>query len=372
VDFLGSNLATPKGIVYMLPGGGMNFKSSFLTPIDDNLAQYFRKSGYLVVGITPREDNVPSTVTKYGFMRTWGMGAHLRDIGKVIGVIQANPAFAGKPFRVLGHSFGAAYALDYASKCSGLRLPLPEKVIALDIYSFAPGTEESMESYFTARLIEDTVMGQEGLYAEGSYAEIKLLMLASLLLPDVVIPDALVPGLPNDFTFEGFLYYSMIYSTALESVESFDWPLQGSYAAGSYSLGALGNPWDDSCSLAYSSMCTLREAGLKVGSGLVPFAVYRDFFEVNAYLGGYGIDWENISSKVLWVNTALGYNEYMAGASMIPQGSTESCPYSVLTLVIGGFGHLDILSNHPLNTRSTSARKANWYWLTYPDYPRIN
>jgi len=107
VDFLGSNFSAPKGIVYMLPGGGMNFRASYLTPIEDNLAQYFRKSGYLVVGITPREDNVPASVTDYSFMKDWDMGAHLQDIRKIIGVIQGNSLFAGKPFRVLGHSFGA-------------------------------------------------------------------------------------------------------------------------------------------------------------------------------------------------------------------------------------------------------------------------
>jgi pimeloyl-ACP methyl ester carboxylesterase len=369
VDFLGSNFSTPKGIVYMLPGGGMNFKSSFLTPLADNLAQYFRKSGYLVVGITPREDNVPATVTQYGFMKSWGMGAHLQDIRKIIGVIQGNAAFAGKPFRVLGHSFGAAYALDYASKCSDLGAPVPEKVIALDIYSFAPGTENSYYSGLTCEGFRD-IIDVYGQYADASYSSIKSLMLVSALLPYVISPESYAE-LDRYFTYEGFLYYSMIESHELPSVQTGDWPLAHGYVAGTYTKNPC-NPFLDSYSLAYSSMSTLREASLKVGSGLVPYAVYRDFFAVNAYNGTYSIDWENITSKVLWVNTGLGYNENMAGASLIPQVSTGTCPHSVLTFVLGGFGHLDILSNNYLNTRGTATRKANWYWLTYPDYPRIN
>ncbi|HQG30340.1 MAG TPA: hypothetical protein PLA83_00310 [Deltaproteobacteria bacterium] len=114
VDFVGSNFQCPRKVIYLLPGGGVNFRSSFLTPTSDNLAQFFRKNGYLVVGITPREDNVPILLS-YRCMEGWGLEKHRFDIRKIISIIQGK---IGLPYTILGHSFGAAYALDYASRYS--------------------------------------------------------------------------------------------------------------------------------------------------------------------------------------------------------------------------------------------------------------
>jgi hypothetical protein len=368
VDFLGSNFSSPRGIVYMLPGGGMSFKSSFLTPTDDNLAQYFRKSGFLVVGITPREDSVPSSVTDYAFMSTWGMGQHLADIKKIIKTVQASSLCAGKPFRVLGHSFGAAYALDYASKCASLGAPTPEEVIALDIYSFADGSNESAHS--ATSFADFTDLLNQGYYADASYADLKLLMLISALLPDVISTEA-YDETGRYFTYQGFLYYSLIESWLLPSVQYGDWPLARSYVAGRYNLSAC--PMFDSYTMYYTNICTLRDASLKIGSGLVPNAVYRDFFAANAYNGYYGISWNTLNTNLLWVNTQLGYNEYKAGAKYVyDRFAAEGKPYSVLTMTLCGFGHLDALSNNSLNTQTTSSRKANWYWLTAPYSPSVN
>jgi hypothetical protein len=120
-------------------------------------------------------------------------------------------------------------------------------------------------------------------------------------------------------------------------------------------------------------MGTLRDASLKIGSGLVPNAVYRDFFATNAYNGFYGISWNTLNTNVLWVNTQLGYNGYKAGAkSVYDRFVAEGRPYSVLTMTLSGFGHLDVLSNNSLNTQTTPWRKANWYWLTAPYSPSVN
>ena len=325
VDLMGSNFSEAKKVVYMLPGGGVNFASSFFTPMDNNLAQFFRKAGYLVVGITPREDSVPGGITDYSFMANWGMDKHKKDIQKIIGIIQAK--INNKPYRVLGHSFGAAYALDYASTCKD---PSFEKVIALDIYSY-DGSSAAAASY--------DIFWQKakyGPYADASYTDMKSLMLISLLLPKI---DSGVPrgdfG-PGDFTFEGLLYFSLIWST-YSGIEETDWPLVQSYAAGEYYPAVC--PVFDRYYLTKSDINTVRAASFKVGSGLVPYAVYRDWFAVNSYNtpATYRINWLGIMVPVVWLNTALGYGENMDGADLIPSS------VFVTADVIPGYGHLDIL-----------------------------
>ncbi|HVN70448.1 MAG TPA: hypothetical protein VMU10_00380 [Desulfomonilia bacterium] len=333
VDLVGSNLQCAQKIIYLLPGGGVNFKSSFLTPfLGDNLAQYLRKNGYLVVGITPREDNVPSA-DSYPFMAGWGLAKHKADMRKIISIVQAKVHL---PYCVLGHSFGAAYALDYAASYPNE----PEKTIALDIYSFAPGdTVRVHDADITYGAFLD-LMGDKQ-YADSSYSDIKSLMLISLLFPWVDSGQSRSDlSLPGDFTFEGLLYYSMIWSSTLPGIHTpltglpGDWPLVQSYVAGQYILAQ--NPWNDTYSFSKTDICTLREAAVKVGSGLVPCALYRDYFAVNAFNGAYTINFSAITKPVLWLNTELGYgtSAYHADNPNVEAG------------IILGYGHLDALSSN--------------------------
>jgi pimeloyl-ACP methyl ester carboxylesterase len=345
VDLLGSNFQSAQKIIYLLPGGGVNFKSSFFTPMNDNLAQYLRKEGYLVVGITPREDNVPASAAYC--MANWGMEKHRTDIRKIINIIQTRIKL---PYRILGHSFGASYALDYAGHYSdGL-----EKIIALDIYSFDPGDAQKV---YASEISYDAFLQliSRGQYADSSYSDIKSLMLISLILPKIDSGTSRVAlGYPGDFTFEGLLYFSMIDSYLVPGIHTpltglpGDWPLVQSYVSGGYNFAQ--NPLNDTYSLYHSDMFTLREAGFKVGSGLVPCAVYRDYFAVNAYNGAYAINWAGINKPVLWVNTALGYGNNLFGATLIRNAGNTN----VRTAVIPGYGHLDALS-------SSTAKEDVWH-----------
>jgi pimeloyl-ACP methyl ester carboxylesterase len=331
VDLVGSNFQSAQKVVYMLPGGGVNFSSSFFTPLDTNLAQAFRKAGYLVVGITPREDKVPLGGS-YSCMAAWGMAKHRQDVRKVVEVIQARLHL---PYRILGHSFGAAYALDYAGFYAD---NLPEKVIALDIYSF----EDSLQAADSYDTFCDLILS--GRYADASYADMKSLMLISLLLPKLDSGDPRPVG--GDFTYEGLLYYYMVWSSEIPGIEVTDWPLVQSYVAGDYAFAA--NPLHDAYSLDHSDMCTLREAAFKVGSGLVPYALYRDYFAANVKNGAYSVNWSAISMPVLWINTEYGYGVNTYGATRIPNKGVYIMP---------GYGHLDVLS-------SRTAQSDLWYLLT--------
>jgi pimeloyl-ACP methyl ester carboxylesterase len=364
VDFVGSNFSNVQKIVYLLPGGGMNFRSSFFTPIDSNLAHYFRNNGYLVIGITPRENNVPSGLSpsSYAFMADWGLEQHKDDIQKVIGIIQGkiNQRYPTLKYRVLGHSFGAAYALDYASDCSGSLLEKLEKVIALDIYSFNP---DPADPYFnqSARSYDDinNMLLDGGPYVDSTYSSFMSLMFISMLFPKI---DSGTPRpSPNlgDFTFESLLYYSMINSksTAIpgnELIDITDWPLVQSYVSGDYLFSPC--PLFDSYHFNHSNLSTLREASFNLGSGLVPYAVYRDYFAGNAYNteDTYKINWSEITKPVLWVNTELGYGGHPP-FYRIPYGATKITQCT--PQFIPGYGHLDVLS-------SRTAQQDVWYLFT--------
>lgn len=333
VDFMGSNFQCPRKIIYLLPGGGVNFRSSFLTPTEDNLAQFFRKKGYLVVGITPREDNVPILLS-YRCMESWGMEKHRLDIRKIIGIIQGK---LGLPYTILGHSFGAAYALDYASRYSDSAL---ERIIALDIYSFGPDDTEAIGKSARSRDAYQELIN-EGTYADSSYSPMKALMLAAALFPNLDSGEPRTAlGYPGNFTYEDLLYFSLIRSSLLDGTATpktglpGDWPLVRSYAAGWYVPAQ--DPADDQYHLAKSSMGVLRDASLKIGSGLVPCALYRDFYAVNAGTGPYFINWSAITKPVLWINTQFGYGGKMYGADLMGSCETDQ---------ITGYGHLDALAS---------------------------
>jgi pimeloyl-ACP methyl ester carboxylesterase len=332
VDVLGSNFASAKKVIYLLPGGGGNFSASFFTPMDNNLAQFFRQAGFLVIGITPREDNAPPGI----YMADWGMAKHKADIQEIIGIIQAKIKL---PYWVLGHSFGAAYALDYSSTCND---DLFKKVIALDIYSFDPTKVPDMvtDAEITYEAFLELI--NEGQFADSTFSDFKSLMFISLLFPKSDSGELRPIG--GDFTYEGLLYFSMIDSYLLPGIHTpltglaNDWPLVQSYVAGKYTFAA--NPLADTYRLTHSDIGTLRTAIFKLGSGLTPCAVYRDYFAVNAYNGAYTINWSGIRVPVLWVNSRLGYSGNTYGATLIKNsGNTNvKVPPS-----IPGYGHLDVL-----------------------------
>jgi pimeloyl-ACP methyl ester carboxylesterase len=258
-------------------------------------------------------------------MATWGMDKHKADIQKIILIIQANTN--NRPYRVLGHSFGAAYALDYASTCTD-KPSVFEKVIALDIYSYNR-LDQAADSYelFNQKAAQPP-------YADASYTDMKSLALISLLLPKLDSGVSRGDGLGN-FTFEGLLYFSLIWSTS--SVQETDWPLVQSYAAGVYIPAWC--PLFDRYYLTKSDINTIRSASFKIGSGLVPYAVYRDWFDVSGDNVDYSIDWLGIMVPVVWLNTELGYGTNRYGGDQIgASGPVDDDENGIL-----GYGHLDIL-----------------------------
>jgi pimeloyl-ACP methyl ester carboxylesterase len=345
VDIVAGKDSTPTKVIYFFPGGGTNFHASFFTPHSDNIAHYFREHGYVIVGITPREDNVPAEVKDTRFARGWGMTKHRADVRHVIEAVQRELEL---PYEVLGHSYGASLALDYGATFSDELA----RLIILDIYAFDPRTEGQ-----SIRLAQRTYSAYDQLLVLGTYLEAMGASVGNLAtwsdaerVADSGFARALVSDRRGNFTNEGLYYYSMIETSAMPGLHSlfsglkFDWPVHASYLAGTYTL--QDNPRDDTFELIHVDKARLKESAAAAGSGLVPAAYSRDYWAAVAGNNTYQIAWANIQCPFLWVNTELGYAAQQYGAL----AAREAGNTSVEAQVVKGYAHADILLGHNART----------------------
>ncbi|OGV45743.1 MAG: hypothetical protein A2X46_09575 [Lentisphaerae bacterium GWF2_57_35] len=339
IDVLGSrNGCPPRKVLYMLSVSGMNFQSTYFTPMHDNLAQFFRKHGYLVVGITARENAVPAGAD-CSPLAEWGLKKHKKDVRKIVDVVRRR---LGLRYDLFGFSYAGATVLDYAASYDD-RL---DKVIVADLFAFDPVTETNQIQ--TALHLQNCLnqMIGEGTYVDDSLAQLKYLTAMATVDPDgdSGVPRALV-GLPLEgaFTYDGLLHFWMIYSgllagdhTALSGLPR-DWPLLMSTLSGTYELAA--DPLDDRFGFTYTDQSLIRLASLKNGSGIIPLALLRDVTATAAGSGSYRIRWDDIDERVVWVNSALGYGDQNHAAQLIRQGGNRHVSVSV----IEGYGNADLL-----------------------------
>jgi pimeloyl-ACP methyl ester carboxylesterase len=338
IDIVASRDSTPTKVIYFFPGGGTNFHASFFTPHSDNVAHYFRERGYVVVGITPREDNVPATVRDTRFAADWGLTKHRADVRRVIEAVQRELAL---PYAVLGHSYGASLALDYGATFSSEL----ERLIVLDIYAFDPRTEAQ-----SIRDAQRTLTAYNQLIGLGTYLEPLGAGLGDLArwsdaerAADSGFPRSLVSGYRGNFTNESLTYYALIETTTMTGLHSFlsgltfDWALNKSYFAGAYTL--KDDPREDTFSLTHVDETRLVESAAAAGSGMVPAAFSRDYWAAAAGNSVYRLEWANIQCPFLWLNTGLGYGEQYYGAIVARDAGNTN----VQTHVVAGYGHSDIL-----------------------------
>ena len=343
----------PAKVIYLLSASSLNFRSSFFTPIEESLASYLATNGYLVVGITPREDNVPIEADP-SVMAKWGMLKHRKDVRKIIRLVQA---LVRKPYDVLGHSLGAITALDYAGAYSEGQF---RSIMLLDIPSFDPVRQPdkiacaklALGAYH--RLLKDRV------YRDTSVEGYKLLLAAATLYPDV---DSGQPraglGLPGNFTFDGLLHFSLIFTASMPGLITEltglpqEWPMVQGNTAGDYDFAP--DPADDSFELTLTDTDRLRQAVVEVGSGIAPVALARDYTSAIANLCGYRINWAGIQEKVTWINGELGMGAQTFGAKLIRRSGNTN----VTVAVMPGYGHVDLIY-------SETAREDVWSRLLAP------
>ncbi|MCX4778485.1 hypothetical protein [Streptomyces sp. NBC_01264] len=331
VDVVADTRRTPRGIAYLLPGGGLNFGSCFFTPSDLNLVHRMRREGLLVVGVTPRED----AATAQDIGPDWGLAAHRRDLASVVEALDG--AF-GLPYQYVGHSAGALLALDAASHDDSPRLT---RVVALD-------TTGPYSGDLAVRAAQ-TRTAYEARIERGSYATDP--GLAAVLARAVTDPagSSEVPWPPDPelrFTHAGLAHFVLVRTSLLPGPAN--WIYTQGHAAGSYSFGAT--PAADRFALAHTTLATWHAATAALGSGLIPDALLRDLAAVWAGEGKtYAIDWERISAEVVWINSELGRGDHSRGARLIRVGEGPQ-PRRVRFAVVPGYGHGD-----PLWSRTAAA-----------------
>lgn len=335
IDLLYSNFVAPSKVVYLLPGGGLNFQSNFFTPIDHNLAHYLRERGYLVIGINAREDSL-LTVGNSPLLKDWGLGKRKQDIRKVISTIQ--PVF---PFgyELLGHSQGGWNALDYAATYSDSL----ERVMVIDsLGPYDPNTETDLIAKAADSYDAYLALIANGEYANTAMFSFKALIAAATATPQADSGFSRQPyGHPGNFTWEGFLYFALVHTGLLEGDTT---PYTGRADAWWYHQGFFDgfytfdpDPLQDRYGLAKTPIGVINQAVLSVGAGNSTNAARRDIVAVMSGNGAYSIDFRAIDEPVNWVNAELGFGDHPYGARLIHQGGNPRVRFTV----VPGYGHGD-------------------------------
>lgn len=332
VDIVACDQTPARGVVYMLPGGSINFRSSYFVR-QEGLAAKFCRQGYLVVGISAREDHVPRDLEDTRFLQAWGMKSRREDIRSVITKVQsAVPA----PYELVGHSWGAASALDYASVYSSeLR-----RVIAMDIFSIDPDADPVAISRARRTYDAHVTLMERGVFADTSYADFSSVLRRGL---DDSEPDVISFEYPDRYTSKELMLFGLIYSAVLPGVHTpltglpGDWPMAMSTLAGEYTRGLQLRDIDRI--LSRTQATTLRVVAKELGSGVMSMAFSRDYWAVTALDPAYTLRWQDITTEVIWLNSELGFAEKSYGANLVREAGNQR----VRVEVIAGYGHADLL-----------------------------
>ncbi|MEV7027658.1 hypothetical protein [Kitasatospora sp. NPDC093558] len=328
VDVLGDPSA--QRVIHLLPGGGLNVAANFCTAQGRSLARFFADHGYLVIGTTPREDAlIPVTADWAG----WGLAAHRADLERVIAAVEAVTAL---PYELLGHSAGAALALDTAAHSgdsAGLR-----RVLVLDTTGpYDPATEP--DAVAKAEALTDLLQQQLDAGARTVDPGLKGLFARAATAPDA--PSGMPRPLPQPADDPGqfgnlaLLHYALTHTRDLPGPAN--WIYHRGHSGGTHAFGPT--PAEDRFALTHTPLAVWAEAVGRLGSGLQPTALLRDLAAVWAgRTDVHRIDWPAIRADVVWVNTELGRGDHDLGARLIRHGGAR-----VDYRVVPGYGHGDIV-----------------------------
>ncbi|MFE9427287.1 hypothetical protein ACFYNO_30445 [Kitasatospora sp. NPDC006697] len=292
VDVFPVGAEAPKRVAVLLPGGGLNARASFAVARGRSLVEVLAGRGYLPVGITPREDaQDPSGAAG------WGLAAHRADAERVLAGIER---VVGLPYDLLGHSAGAALALDLAAQpgCAARR------VLVLDTTGpYDPATEPQLAER-AGRLC----------------TQFQQLLAAGERVLDPGLKAAFAAGAGNPEVLAQ-LEYALTRTAELPGPAN--WIYHRGHSAGGEALDL--EVW--------------ARAMAALGSGVQPVALLRD---LAALWGGrsevYRIDWAAIRAEVRWVNAELGRGDHDLAPRLIRAGGAR-----VDYRVVPGLGHGDVV-----------------------------
>jgi pimeloyl-ACP methyl ester carboxylesterase len=327
----------PEKVIYLIPSSSLNFDGSFFSPLEDSLAFYLAQNGYLVVGITPREDSVPLDADPT-VMADWGMAKHRQDIRMIVKHVQRA---VKKPYDILGHSLGAICALDYAATYSERDF---KSVMILDLPSLDPVQQPEKIQYAQLALSAYAQLMDSGVYGEYSVAQLKSLLPVAYAYPDADSGQSRESfGLPGNFTLGGLLHISLIFTAWMPGVITpltglpQEWPMVMGNALGYYDFAL--DPQEDQYGLILTDSSRLQAAANEVGSGIGVLALIRDYTSAIADLPPYQINWAGIQEKVIWVNGEMGMGAQTYGAELVSQSGN----HDVKVVIVPGYGHIDMI-----------------------------
>ncbi|MGE5530299.1 MAG: hypothetical protein ACM3X6_14325 [Patescibacteria group bacterium] len=336
IDLLFSNEDDPSRVAYLVAPCGYNFRSNYFTPPSRNIAHFMRANDYLVVGITFREDHLPLNQVDQSVL-SWGLAKHRSDMHEVIAAIQHEIQL---PYELLGQSSAAVCVLDYAAR---YRDPKFKKITILDTDSFDPALQPEKVAY--ANMTYDAVnalIGQ-GIYANPFVKSFKDLIFAAFLYPDLDSGQARPYNLPGNFTFNGLLHFSLIYTAFLPGLYTpitglpGEWVMVQGASAGYYNFQL--DPRADDFALLQTDAGILPQAAGQFGEGTTPIAIDRDIYALLSLNGAYTIDWKGIQEKVVMINGQLSSgNQTYYGTRIREAGNTD-----VSIHIIPGYGYADLL-----------------------------
>ncbi|MCK2242985.1 MULTISPECIES: hypothetical protein [unclassified Crossiella] len=339
LDILSDPTAAPERISYLLPAGAANFTGNYFTPREHNLAQHLRQHGSLVIGVTPREDALPSSTDPAA--AAMDLTQHSTDLAKVV---EAVDTLLRLPFEVIGHSGGAATALDFAASSPPSNL---DRIVVLD--NVGPFTDPT--------LIADaktSLAAFQAALAAGRYALDGTSMVLDLLTrqPSEPTQTPRAEGHPGNFTAGGQLHHHLIRTAHLPL--PFRLIYHESNLAGRYTFAPT--PAEDTWELHHTPLERYAQSLRAYGSGVVPLAWIRDVAAI--WCGDtsvHHLDFAKIRAKVLWLNMSAGMGNHPNGPNLIRAAGNPHVTYHL----INGYGHHDL-------TLGTNAPTDIWPLITTP------
>ncbi|MEU8515431.1 thioesterase domain-containing protein [Kitasatospora sp. NPDC048722] len=329
VDVIGD--VTAERVIHFLPGGGLNVAANYCTAQGRSLARFLADHGYLVIGTTPREDAVPPEASDD--CTAWGLDAHRADLQHVITAAEALTAL---PYELLGHSAGAALALDTAARTTGGTGP--RRVLVLDTTGpYDPATEPELVA--KAEALTDLLQRQLDAGARTVDPGLKGLFSRAATAPDapsgVPRPVPQQEGGPGQFSNLGLLHYALTHTRDLPGPAN--WIYHRGHSSGTHAFGPT--PAEDRFALTHTPLAVWAEAVDRLGSGLQPTALLRDLAAVWAgRTDVHRIDWAAIRADVVWINAELGRGDHDSGARLIRAGGAR-----VDYRVVPDYGHGDVV-----------------------------
>ncbi len=310
--------------IYLSPGSGLNVETNFITPKNKNLAIFLAKKGYLVIGVTPRED-AATLDFNFELMKDWDITKHTNDFSEIIDIFQN---INNIDYDVLGHSAGAGVVLNYSSITNNIKL---KAVRIIDmIGQYPPNSQEFQNAQASLNATNQVI--NDGLFINTDNVGIKFLVQQAITNPtgDSGFPRPTT----GNFTNEGLVFFSLIFTGQLPGVLTpitglpSNWYLKQGYLAGTYEFGPT--PQEDSYSLTHTDIQTIYGSIGSLGSGIYPL-VYDSYA---TWIGSFPLQFENIKVPVFYINTDLGFGDASYTISLLTNANVT---YSI----VNNYGHAD-------------------------------